>query len=243
MADRISALRSILALCRVSNLPTVWMNVLTATVLTGHAIGREMPSEAFLLLAAALSGFYCGGMSFNDLCDRDWDAERQPFRPIPSGRVTVATARAVTVILFGGGLALLWLTPDIRGLAAGFFLLVVIFLYDRYHKRHPGTVLLMAAARLMIFVVCAQALAGRVTGGVWVAGGAQFVYTLLITAVARHEYSRGVPYRIALIPNMIAGMAVLDGSVLAVLVAPAWLGAGVAAALLTRFAQHFVRGD
>ena len=34
-----AGLKTLLALCRVSNLPTVWMNVLTAVVLTGADVG------------------------------------------------------------------------------------------------------------------------------------------------------------------------------------------------------------
>lgn len=238
-----SKIKSILTLCRVSNLPTVWMNALTAVVLTADATRQAVMPGDIILLALGLSALYCGGMSLNDVCDRHWDAEHQPFRPIPSGRVSLRQARLITLTLFAGGLALLLLAPDIRGLWAGFVLLAVIFLYDRYHKRHPATALLMAAARLLVFIVCAEAVAGRVSDGVWIAGGLQFCYTLLITVVARHENTRRVRYRFPLIPRMIAAMAVLDGLVLAVMVSPLWLAAGFAAALLTHFGQRYVRGD
>ena len=119
----------------------------------------------------------------------------------------------------------------------------MIAAYDRYHKRHPATVLLMAAARLLVFVVTAEAIAGQVGALVWIAGSLQFVYTLLITVVARHEHARGKRYAFPLIPRMIAGMAVLDGLVLTALVSPLWLIAGFAAALLTHFGQRYVRGD
>ena len=62
--------KTVLAICRVSNLPTVWMNVLTAAVLSG--MGVELSSLSLLLLS--LSCFYCGGMCLNDVFDRSFDA-------------------------------------------------------------------------------------------------------------------------------------------------------------------------
>ena len=68
----------LLALCRVSNLPTVWMNVLAALVLASAPLSLG----AFALLAVSLSAFYCAGMCLNDLYDLEYDTEHQPFRPI-----------------------------------------------------------------------------------------------------------------------------------------------------------------
>jgi 4-hydroxybenzoate polyprenyltransferase len=235
--------KSLLALCRVSNLPTIWMNVLTAVLLTAHTTGQPMAPGIVILLALALSAFYCGGMGLNDLCDRHWDAEHQPFRPIPAGRVSVALAWSVTATLFAAGFALLLLAPNLRALPAGLVLLGVIAAYDRFHKQHPATVLLMAAARLLVFIVCAEAIAGRVSNEVWIAGTLQFGYTMLITVVARHEHTRSKRYPFPVIPRMIAGMAVLDGLVLSVLISPIWLIPGLIAALLTHVGQRFVRGD
>ena len=182
-------------------------------------------------------------MSLNDLYDRHWDADHQPFRPIPSGRVDLRQAQIITVTLFAGGLVLLLFAPNIRGLWIGFVLLAVIYLYNHYHKQYPATVLLMATARLLVFLLCAEAVSGQISIGVWIAGSLVFCYTLLITVIARHENNRQVPYRFPLIPRMIAGMAVLDGLVLAVMVSPQWFVVGFAAALLTHFGQRYVRGD
>lgn len=101
----------------------------------------------------------------------------------------------------------------------------------------------MASARALVFVVTAQALIGELSLWVLAAAGLQFIYTLLLTLVGRHESKRGKPYAGPVIPRMIAGMAVLDGIVLAILVAPIWLALGVSFALLTRFFQRYVRGD
>lgn len=70
-----------LRLGRISNLPTVWTNVLVGVLLTGAALGdARLP-----LLMLALSLFYVGGMFLNDAFDREFDAQHRPDRPIPSG--------------------------------------------------------------------------------------------------------------------------------------------------------------
>ncbi len=58
-----STLKDYLTLCRVSNLPTVWTNVLAAGLLAG---GPFMPAP-FFMLALALSCFYLAGMSLNEV--------------------------------------------------------------------------------------------------------------------------------------------------------------------------------
>ncbi|HVE11698.1 MAG TPA: UbiA family prenyltransferase [Paraburkholderia sp.] len=236
-------LGAMLALCRVSNLPTVWSNVLTAAVLSDLP-GSTQNIAGALLLCFALSCFYCGGMGLNDLCDLEHDRLHQRYRPIPAGRITLEHARAVTFALFALALFCLLATPHRAGLAAGIALLAVIWLYDRFHKGHPSTVLAMASARLLVYVVTALALSGGVTALVWLAGAVQAAYVLVLTLVARHEGNTAARrYAWPVIPWMLAAIALLDGVVLAVLASPAWLIAGIAGTALTRAAQRYVRGD
>jgi len=230
---------TILAICRVSNLPTVWMNVLTATVLCG----APLRPGASLLLMASLSAFYCGGMALNDVFDRDWDATHQPFRPIPAGRISLTAARGLTAGLFAAGLLGLGLSPRPDAALPGLALLALILVYDRWHKQFAGAVLVMASTRAMVFVVTAWALGGALWPLVSIAAGSQLLYTVLVTAVARHEHTRGEPYGFPLIPRMIAGMSILDGVLLAIFAHPGWLLAGVAAAVATHVGQRWVRGD
>ena len=75
------ALETLLKLGRVSNLPTVWTNVLAGTVLAGGA----PLSAATGIVVLAMSMFYIGGMFLNDYCDRTIDALERPRRPIPAG--------------------------------------------------------------------------------------------------------------------------------------------------------------
>src|SRR5574339_414061 len=87
-----------LRLGRVSNLPTVWTNVLA---------GVSVAREPLAFLALALSLFYIGGMYLNDAFDREIDARERPERPIPSGQVKATTVFAVGYGLLAAGLAAL----------------------------------------------------------------------------------------------------------------------------------------
>ncbi len=230
---------AILALCRVSNLPTVWMNALAAVVLSGAPVGPW----TVVLLAASMSAFYCGGVCLNDIIDRESDAREQPFRPIPSGRVSLRGAWVTAVALFVAGLGLLGLAPFPSALLPGLLLLGTIFAYDLRHKKSSASVLWMASCRLLVFVVCAWAVSGTVRPLVLGAGVVCYAYTLGVSLVARHENRRGEPYTFPLIPRLIAGMSLVDGLYLAVAAAPGWLAAGIAASILTRLGQRYVRGD
>lgn len=232
-------IKAYLDLCRVSNLPTVWTNVLAASLLT---IGRFDPAST-LVLALALSGFYLAGMSLNDICDLAHDRERRPTRPIPSGRVSLRGAWGLTLTLFAGGLLLLGVAPEPSGVAAGLLLLAAIVAYDLRHKDTPWSALIMAACRFLVFVVVALALTGEVPRLVLLAGGVQFIYVVGISLVARHESTRPTPYSHPVVPAMLAGIALLDGVVMAIFISPIWLAAGLAGALLTWAGQRFVRGD
>jgi 4-hydroxybenzoate polyprenyltransferase len=261
-----ATLKAYLDLCRVSNLPTVWTNVLAASLLAGGGILERGPAA---LAAVALSLFYLGGMALNDLCDCDHDRLQRPSRPIPSGRIPVTDARLFTLTLFAAAFLVLALAPWPAALPAALLLLAVIYAYDRHHKQNPYSVLLMASCRFLVYVVAALAVSGRVAAPVLLAGAIQFGYIVLLSLVARWEnvrsekppqvHSPGGSSAAALakpegglgrgaspfplIPLLLAGISLLDGVLLAFLVQPQWLAAGVAGFLLTLAGQRYVRGD
>ena len=68
-----------LNLGRISNLPTVWSNVLAGMVMAGGALDHR-----FIPAGLSLSLFYVGGMYLNDAFDRGIDAIERPERPIPA---------------------------------------------------------------------------------------------------------------------------------------------------------------
>ena len=228
-----------LQLCRVSNLPTVWTNVLAGSLLAGVPF-RGAP---FALLAGALSFFYMGGMALNDLCDADCDRLSRPTRPIPSGRVSRRGALALATALFAAGFGALYWAPHRGGAAAAVLLLAVIVIYDRHHKPHPMSVLLIAACRFLVYVVAALAASGQLARLVLVAGGFQFVYIVALSLVARSENGRRDPFAFPVMPLLLAGISVVDGLLLAVLLEPLWGLAGAGGFLLTLLGQRYLRGD
>jgi 4-hydroxybenzoate polyprenyltransferase len=148
-------LRPWLELARVSNLPTVWTNVLAAWLLAG---GKwEWRPLAWLLAGASL--IYTGGMFLNDAADVKFDREHRKERPIPSGRVSLAQAwvaalgflAAGFVLFVRGAEACIWLTGA---------LVAAIVLYDLYHKPWPGSVFIMGSCRTFLYLATASAVTG-----------------------------------------------------------------------------------
>ena len=233
-----SAIKPFLDLCRVSNLATVGTNTLAAVVLSG----AEFRFSSFLILFFSMAFFYSGGMCLNDIFDAPADRIKQPFRPIPSGRLSMKSASIFTGLLFAAGMSLLLLVPYKKAIWGGLLLLALIVAYDKFHKEHPMSVFLMAACRLMIFVISSVAVAGSLGLYAGLVGSVQFFYVLAISLVARHENNRREGFSFPVIPAMIAGISILDGIALALLVSPVWLVAGVGGGLLTHFGQRYVRG-
>src|SRR5262245_59426154 len=107
-------LRAWLELARVSNLPTVWSNVLAAWLLAGGT--WTWGPLAWLLAGASL--IYTGGMFLNDAADVKFDREHRRERPIPSGRISLAQAWVAGLgfllvgfaMLVWGAEACIWLT-------------------------------------------------------------------------------------------------------------------------------------
>lgn len=232
-------IRGYVELCRVSNLPSVWTNVLCAFVLaTGGFSWKEYRIAAF-----ALSCFYLAGMSLNDICDAAHDQVNRPTRPIPAGTVSLAGAWLLTVALCAAAYAALLFAPCRQGLSVALILTAAIVWYDLRHKKNPLSVLLMASCRFLVFPVTAVAVAGKVGLPVLAAGGVQFLYVLVISVVARHENARPTRCAVPVVPTLLAGIPLLDGMILAILVHPAWLLAGVAGALLMLGGQRVVSGD
>jgi len=234
-----ATMKAYLDLCRVSNLPTVWTNVLAACVL---AEGR-FHADTLFLLTASLSCFYLAGMALNDLCDREHDRLNRPSRPIPSGRIEVRDARIFILLLFAAGFIILAFAPYKRAEFAAILLFAAIVAYDQHHKQKPLSVLLMASCRFLVFAIAALAIAGWLPAAVILAGCVQFSYIVVLSLMARYENNRPRPFPFPVIPAMLAGISLLDGILLASLAKPCWLVAGVGGFLLTVAGQRYVRGD
>ncbi len=178
-----------LRLGRVSNLPTVWTNVLAGTTLAGAALG---PGRLGLLMLA-FSLFYTGGMYLNDAFDRDVDARERPERPIPSGQVRAAAVFGIGFGMLAAALVVLLAGAAERGdggwraLASGLALAGVITYYDARHKANPLSPLLMGLCRVLVYLTAALAVAGRVGSAVGGGAAVLLAYLIGLTYVAKQE--------------------------------------------------------
>ena len=227
------------SICRISNLPSIWTNVLCASILAAGGFSWT----GYLVPALSLSCFYLAGMSLNDICDVAYDQRCRSSRPIPSGSVSYRGALILTITLFSVGFALLSIASRVQALYAASILVAVIVWYDLNHKRNRFSVLLMASCRFLVFAVTSLAMTGEIVVVVLLAGSTQFAYTVCLSLVARYENNRVAPFTFPVIPTMLAGIALLDGLILALLVTPIWLLAGVGGAILIQEGQRCVRGD
>src|SRR6202142_3928586 len=144
-------LRALLALSRVSNLPTVWSNCLAGWWLAGGGNFAKLP-----LLFLGVSALYTGGAFLNDAFDVDSDRQRRAERPIPSGAISLPA-------VCGWGLA--WLGLGMLGLFAvgrtagvlGLALLLCILVYSATHKVITASPWLMGAGRFWVYVIAGSA--------------------------------------------------------------------------------------
>jgi len=177
--------RIYLRLGRVSNLPTVWTNVIAGIVLAG----ATADAQTVLALGTALSLFYVGGMFLNDAFDREIDARERPERPIPSGLVGAAEVFAAGAALLIGGIGVVALAAGGRSvaIAAACTLALTIVVYDAWHKENPLSPVLMGLCRVLVYLTAGLAAATRITAAL--CGGAlvMLAYLIGLTYVAKQE--------------------------------------------------------
>lgn len=195
-----------LTLGRVSNLPSVWTNVVAAALVANSALSTDgfssvfsvptnasapSPAELVLMWAgtlAALSLMYLGGMFLNDAFDADWDRKHKIQRPIAQDRVS-----SFQVWLHGSSMLCLGLllagslyqsqthNQSIIGWLSACGLAAFILSYNYLHKRFALAPLLMGMCRFGVYFIAALLLA-------------QITMELLILAIGLCAYICGVTY-------------------------------------------------
>lgn len=197
-----------LTLGRVSNLPSVWTNILAAVLVAQSALSVEKHTSTDLattpfstagaltielvlmwtVAVLALSLMYLGGMFLNDAFDADWDRQHKVQRPIALGQVA-----SFQVWLHGGGMLCLGIVlagglyQSVSGhqLAFGWLsalaLAGFILSYNYLHKRFVLAPVLMGMCRFGVYFVAALLLA-------------QITTELLIVATGMCAYICGVTY-------------------------------------------------
>jgi len=173
---------TLLRLGRVSNLPTVWTNVLAGAVLSGG----DWRNWRLGLVLVAMSSFYVGGMYLNDYFDRAIDGRERPERPIPSGQISAGAVAATGFCLVGAGaVATAAMGPAAAAMAA--LLAISIVAYDLHHKANPFAPVVMGACRALVYGATAAVLSGGVTIFVAVAAVAIAAFVAGLTYAARQE--------------------------------------------------------
>ena len=209
-------LRAWLESTRGANLPTVWSNLLVgwlvAAAFGANLDGASLPRLGLLLLGGSL--LYTAGMFLNDAADAEWDRARRPGRPIPSGLLDPRAVRAAGLALLALGAALwTWLAPLALG-AAALSLAALVLAYTRWHKTHPAPApWLMGSCRAVLplagFLLNPPAahdpLASSLVGA---HAAALLLYTVGISALARHEATGGEPGRLARVAPPLAALPV-----------------------------------
>ncbi len=177
-----------LSLGRVSNLPTVWTNMLTGVVLAG---GTLDDARAWLL-PSALTLVYVAGMYLNDAFDADIDAVERPERPIPAGRVSrravfaagyTMLAVAVALMAAAGSVGATGPWPGLAGLA----LAAVIVFYDRHHKSNPLGPVVMGISRMLVYFCAGLVFVVPPPDLLAVAAVVLLCYLIGLTYVAKQE--------------------------------------------------------
>lgn len=156
-------LLDLLAIGRVSNLPTVWSNV-TAGHFLAWAVGPPFAGKtaglagSLMFLSIALVGSTCAylfGTFLNDWKDAEFDRLYRPERAIPNGRLSrrtvlhLALAFASTGLLCFGFLAVL--TPAIP--IAALVLFASIAVYTVWHKKSPLAIIPMGLCRSLLYLL------------------------------------------------------------------------------------------
>jgi 4-hydroxybenzoate polyprenyltransferase len=223
--------RAYLLLARISNLPTIWTNVLAAYVVADASL------DSLPLAALAVSLFYTGGMFLNDAFDAAFDSAARADRPIPAGDVSRGEAFTAAILLMIAGQSLLLFLPH-RGPAFtwGLALIAAIVFYDYRHKGHAFGPVVMGACRALVYLTAAAGAAGLIGNPVIVAASVMWIYVIGLTWVAK---TAGLGHAV---PVMLAGICLVDALMIGAAGAPLLALIAAAGFVLTLALQRVVPG-
>ncbi len=182
VAVRAPSAQTLLRLGRVSNLPTVWTNVIAgATIANAAATIADLA-----VVGLVMTAFYVGGMYLNDFFDREIDARERPGRPIHAGDIGAGTVSAIGFALLAIGVALLapfGLLTAIWGLA----LAAAIVLYDAWHKGNIFAPLIMGLCRALVYLATGAAVSGEIRSTLIMGATALAAHVIGLTYAAKQE--------------------------------------------------------
>jgi hypothetical protein len=209
-AAQMPSLSTLLRLGRISNVPTVWTNVLAGSIIAGGA-GH---SDRVALIAIAMTAFYVGGMYLNDFFDREIDARDRPGRPIDAGEIGANTVMLIGFGLLAAGVALL-IAFGSGAIVCGFLLAGVIVLYDVWHKGNVLSPVVMGLCRALVYIGTGVALTGGLSTATIIGAAALACHVAGITYAAKQESLDRVgnlwPLVLLAVPLLVAMPVLFDG--------------------------------
>lgn len=170
-----------LKLGRISNLPTVWTNVLAGSGLLSITIDNR----TMLMIAVAISFLYLAGMYLNDVFDLEWDRQHQIDRPLVRGDARLSEVIWLNLVFLIAATIILLLAAEPKRMPISLLgttaLIACIVLYDWKHKTWGFSPWIMGACRLLVYLMPAVII------GSW-------NLQLLIAALCLLGYIAGITY-------------------------------------------------
>jgi 4-hydroxybenzoate polyprenyltransferase len=191
-------------------------------------VPQQWPVLALLIASSAL--LYTAGMILNDLWDLEIDRAERPFRPLPSGQISVSVAMRLGFLFLFNGVMLAAaagymhqpaLSPPWRSGAVAALLALAIVAYDNWLKHTPIGPIGMGLCRLL------NVLLGMSAAGIavppdeqwlsyhpasWLIAGGLGLYVTGVTWFARSEAGRSSSLQLSLASVAIACGIVLIAS-------------------------------
>jgi len=166
----------------VSNLPTVWTNVLAGCVLAGGSVG----AGTIVTLGVIATLLYVAGMFLNDAFDAEIDGKERPERPIPAGEVSRTVvlrwgfAMLTIAVLIAGSLGA-------RALLAAIATAAAIVIYDLHHKGVRIAPVIMGLCRVGLYLIAGLAVVAWPPAAVWIGA---LVLLRDVSALRRLDHGR-----------------------------------------------------
>jgi 4-hydroxybenzoate polyprenyltransferase len=218
---RQSTQRRWIAFLQLVRLPNVFTAVADVTMgfLVTH--GSLHPIGLFALLVVASCSLYWSGMVLNDVFDVEVDSRERPQRPIPSGRVPLASASVLGWSLLAGGIVLGWIAGyfagDWRPGIVATLLAACVVLYDWTLKKTILAPALMGACRLLNVLLGMSLSATNWQPGEWLIACGVGIYIAGVTLFARTEARASSRVR------LLAGAVIMFDGLALLAFLPLWL--------------------
>src|SRR3972149_1018425 len=168
-------------------------------------VGEPVEGAHFILLAFFLASsglLYLAGVVLNDVFDMELDSHERPYRPLPSGRIPLDTARRLgwQLLIVGTGLgwAAAFLNGDMHTGIVVTILAICIVIYDAKIKSTVFGPVLMGVCRMLNVLFGMSAASALFAGEHWAVAGAIGLYITGVTWFSRTETDRSARLPLAL---------------------------------------------